>query len=343
MPIPKEFYYQEAQGKEAYTREPSNHINVSRMLSGDPCFIKSSLARSSKQKKLILADWTAPFWKYYRVSAVEKALRMLMNKEFSIYILQHGKVVFLTQKNLSLYLEEENRRKINPISQDELLSFASTQQHISRDQMHVLDDYWVQCLIDENYSAPRQLSVYYFSKLGCEEKTKVIEVLRQAKPQLSTILRDEFHNGIIDESQDLIELKKEYPGLPIEVIPRHILFSTQESCKSQISLDNASEIFIYGIYLDSLSELLSKTSHLKDLSIFRCDDLNHAFTLSENSLNALESLELMMNSFSFNNLMLFLQATQTLKSLNLTQCFNLTDFCLVWNIRLDSLELLRCS
>ena len=192
MFIPLEFYYRETVGRVSYTRVSTGKLSVNQLILGKPFFVMNALQRELKQKKLILSDWTAPYWSAAKTQQVYDAIAFLIDQRFAVYVYQNGIICCLTKNNLSSYLSIQNRLKITPIHERALLKAASRQQLIGRDQLQVLDDYWLQAVIGDDYPSERLLKTAYLFSLKAVDLINALQGLSHLKPKVDRIIYDGF-------------------------------------------------------------------------------------------------------------------------------------------------------
>ena len=195
MILPPEFYQLEAQSKDHCTETPSGAVNVDEIIRDQPYWIASALAREPKLKKLILSDWTAPNWSEEKIQAVQKVLKKLLNEGFSLYWYQSNELTPITQENLSTLLQQGSLAGIKPNDPDEIYQTALTNK-ITRDQIHILNEYWLEGLLQENFSTDRVIKLSDYLAVDEKNRRQVISIINQTKPRLKAIIQDEFsENG----------------------------------------------------------------------------------------------------------------------------------------------------
>ncbi len=214
MPIPSEFYYQEAVGRVSYTRVPTGNLSINQLVLGKPFFVMNDLQREPKQKKLILSDWSAPYWSATKRKQAEAAMSSLIDQGFALYIWQDGAVCRLTKTNLSDYLSIQNRQKITPVLEADLLNAASRQQSITSDQLQVLDDYWLEAAIDNDYPAERVLRTADLFRLNEAYQAKALQMISRLKPAVERIIYDGFPT---EDLNNFYLLDKLLPNIPVEL------------------------------------------------------------------------------------------------------------------------------
>jgi hypothetical protein len=65
----------------------------------------------------------------------------------------HDTLFPLLSENLYVLDQEDIRSQIWVTSQDEIVDAAFRQQNLARNEIHILDDYWLQLLIDQQQEA----------------------------------------------------------------------------------------------------------------------------------------------------------------------------------------------
>jgi hypothetical protein len=224
MIFPIEFYVNEAQSRVEYTRTFTGNLDVNRVISGEPCWVMPLLPLVQKPKKLVLADWTAAYWSRDKITAVRGALNTLLERGFSLYIWQSGQVEPLTKDNFDAYLELEYRRKITPAHAEDVLLATIEQHPISRAQLHVVDDYWLQNLLNQDFTAPRSIVSDIFLDT-IENNVAKMRVLKQAMPPLSLVVQPRLKS----KRSDVLSNFSSFPGVEIKTHYKSIYVLTSES------------------------------------------------------------------------------------------------------------------
>jgi len=199
MFIPSQFYYSETQSSVTYSRTPTGSLNIKELLAGRPCWVAPALSREKKQKKLILADWTASNWSVEKRNNTLKALGDLIDQGFSIYIWNNDSVLPLDKQQLEMmgnYMSVSGqtlRESITLNSAQEIAQAAVVQQKLTQDQVQVIDDYWLKHLLSgKDELEPRVLRMSEMPDMSPETVDKLADVLKCSTPKLSTIIHDRF-------------------------------------------------------------------------------------------------------------------------------------------------------
>jgi len=341
MPFPAEFYYQETQSTTHYTREPTGHFDVNRMIAGAPAWVMPSLPRVAKPKKIILADWTVPFWSDDKKDKMQAVLTELLAEGFSVSAWQAGKAVPITQNNLIKSLEG---LQPNPAFPDEILQAVGLQR-ISLDQVHVLDDYGVGQLCHPDEPAGRLLTVSNYLRLTTErDKKKVLALISQLKPALTQIVHDVFST---EANECLAFLKSQFTHSEIRTHYREIKCDADslirlatlledpakglEVACATLTLDQLKQIECFDYSSDqyvkegeNLSRILAVAVKLKKIRVAGSLSFKGLQALAQNSLPQLETIDLsgcLIYSFEQENVMALLATAPNLTRINFPQNF----------------------
>lgn len=212
MSFPHEFYYQLSQAKTSYTHTPTGDLDVNQLIQSKAPWILPA-SNEMKPKKLILSDWTAKNWTYKKNKDTQEALLQLLNEGFSLYIQQNEQIVPLLKEDLNS-LERENIRTAMRVKQpDELCKTATKQHHLSQDELFILDDYWVQRLIDKNASSERILKQSDYYNLNKDERKLLKAVLAKVNPPLNHLIIDKLSSLMPHHGS---KFERSFPSTPIQ-------------------------------------------------------------------------------------------------------------------------------
>jgi len=209
---PDVFYYKVKNTDPVYSHNPPGKINVERLIAGQPYWEKIG-GEEEKPKSLILADWTAGNWSGEKIEEVKFAIRQLLKDGFSLYLWQENGAIPLNEGNLSILNDEETRNKISPDDHDDVIAYTKNQYGLAKDQMFVMDDYWLQAVTDQTPNpGPRQLDASQIM-LGGQGKygDKTLSLLKKSTPPLQTILDSEFYGTY----EDFSFIEENLPNIPI--------------------------------------------------------------------------------------------------------------------------------
>ncbi|MDF1827455.1 MAG: hypothetical protein P1U39_04170 [Legionellaceae bacterium] len=341
MNVPDGFYYRETQSSIEYRRTPTGALEIKELIAGNACWIPATLPRIQKPKSLVLADWTAKTWSHDKIERVIKSLAYLMNQGFSLYLWRDGHVFSMTRQDLSKLSSPHVRYEMRLAAADVVRDVAVKEQKLSFDQVHVMDDYWLDCILSNNdVPGPRVLRVSDATKLSDEALDDVIEVLTKATPPLTLMLHDEFSLKSNEKAHQLKQ-KQTLAHIDYEV-------SYHKADAFRLSIEDMLE----AVTLDGMPKLevlsLSKKKlpkeHLETL-IEACPDLQSLnlsdFTnldqdiLFEYGLRKLRELNLSYSNISPTNLIHFLNCARKLHALNLSWC---STFIKPFNIKINHLR-----
>ena len=210
MSIPGEFYRLFSQTKPAYTYAPTENLDINRLIqSKAPWILPSSMVQ--KPKKLILSDWTAEYWSFHKIIRVQDALLDLVNQSFSLYIQQYGQIFPLLIGDIANLVRSDIRVAIRAVQPGDLITKATTQQRMSKDETFILDDYWIDRLIGNiEHNAPRSLNLSAYMRLNKEEIIVLENSLDQLNPPLQLLIEDELSDKSIKKFE---QFKKSFPTI----------------------------------------------------------------------------------------------------------------------------------
>ena len=187
MHIPSQFYYSASQSSVCHSRTPTGNLAIKELIAGQPCWVLPTLPRIDKQKKLILADWTASNWSHKKINDVKTRLGELIEQGFDIYIWQAGQVIPMRTDLLA----RSELYTMSMASVDEVTQAAMAQHKLTYDEIQVIDDYWLNHLVNDTEAlAPRVLRISEISVLKPEAMDKLVVMLNKATPELSAIIND---------------------------------------------------------------------------------------------------------------------------------------------------------
>ncbi len=212
MPYPEIFYYlHHGNSKKLEFQPPGTLEDVIAFVQQERCW-RPPLSAGYKPKSLVLADWTARHWPYAKIQQVREAIGKLMQDGFTIYLWQDGKVQLLI--SLLEIGNDEIYQKIRLAIPEDILKATAEQHHLSLDQIHILDDYWLAHLLNPILAtdSPRELNISDYCQEPEESKLLPIFV-HQSQPPLSIIIMDEKS----EEATAAIEvIKRIFPALETE-------------------------------------------------------------------------------------------------------------------------------
>ena len=353
MPYPNDFYYTEKQSGVSHQDSPSGNFDVSQFIRhGKHYWIGPTPIPKRKQKKLILADWTAKHWERHSDFS-RNIISNLMADGFSLYIWQDGHVAPLTA-DLLIHLDNKTVRfAMTPAHPETIIAAAIAEQQLSYDQIHVLDDFWLQNAIHE--SKHRSLRFSHFLYLDEEKRNLLLAMLEKSKPALTLLIHDVYskqYNSIWHN------LCKRFPDA--SVIHRYIMVKL-ESTDITALISNAPVILdeitlhlheftslkaldLSNCYISSadLYKLMTAAPYLESLCLQHVE-FGHYIQLPNPNLANLLELNVSGSNLTSSDLAILLPETPNLKKLSIIGCKETnTDFFLPQNC-LPHLETLSYS
>lgn len=325
MSYPAVFYNNQKQSVVSYQDAPTGDLDIDRIIRGKPCW-KTRNTSKQKGKKLILSDWTARNWSYAKTKAVSKAIARMMDEGFSFYIWQskliwndatriwqQGRLKSLTKNELTCLEQIDVRRDMKPVFNEELTAAANAQYHIAHDDIHVLDDYWVQRILslDKNDIPPRYLRESDLcsvldgdNQLSGVAQDKLFRLLTEATPPIELVIEDIFD---ITKQSDPESITSQFPHARIEQNYQKMILSlelVERLFKDKritgdngitIGMDelvNITDLELTGCKISQLLTLLHAMPGLTRLNIKKELKQDVDLEIDENSLKNLEELVL---------------------------------------------------
>ncbi len=278
MRYPKKFYYTDRQNSIVYRRQPTPSLkfDINRMLKGLPCWIDDSSTSKEKNKKLIVADWTAFSWSNDKIKRIIKELNALILEGFQVYIWQAGEILCLEPGNMEKILEDEEQRiKMLPHDLSSIREVAGTNYKIKADELLILDDYWIYYLLHQNKGPQKRcLSFYKVMLLIASDLNIPItffsKLISQSQPELDTIILDDINYSRQDST--LKQLSQLFPKAKILESIRSFNYR-EHDIKSDVQLDHMHELKYLTaeiqcpLDLNKFTQELSKSACLKKMRI----------------------------------------------------------------------------
>ncbi|MBA2655499.1 MAG: AAA family ATPase [Tatlockia sp.] len=343
MPYPSIFYHK-LKNTVQYVFKTQVQFHVGKFIRSQPYWKKLNLAAEEKKKSLILADWTASGWSEDRINEHTRVISKLLEDGFTLFIWQNGQVKPLTKSNLSILEQLNIRKDMTPATQEEITAISMKQLKLTKDEVQILDDYWLQAIIDQKFDQPRQLKISDLSSSEHEEEI-LFSFLNKLKPNLKTIQLDEFSEKSceflkkVKNSMPEIPIVKNYNSLKIKgtyvsqlFIGKEITLAPNEDMTLvnaiTIELPQISEIERFTLENQYRSEgrlagevlhdLLAKTEKIKSLNLNNCHISGEVS--KELNLNLLEYLNLRSATISGQSLQYILAKAHSLIKLDLSFC-----------------------
>ncbi|KTC76917.1 AAA family ATPase [Legionella brunensis] len=331
---PKEFYYLEKHSETYYGYTPTNNPHIGKLIKGQPYWRRNQLISDLKKKTIIFADWTSHGWSIQKTELVQKKIKELIKDGFDIYLKQDDKFILLNEETVSSLSQEEIKRKITLDYKETITSNALKQLQLTSDQIHVLDDYQIDCLLDtENASKPRNFYVNSQVWSMTFSNRKIYEpFLHPFNPPITTFVQQEFSSTSISYLQ---KQKKNFPEQSYAAQYRNLYLNSSEIS----TIINEGEISIEGesftrndlheierlqiseeevMTASNLEWVLSHTPKLQHLELDAFSDLVTE-RFNDLHLSELASLSLRHNSISSNNLVKLISSTPNLRVLKLVR------------------------
>jgi hypothetical protein len=316
-----QFYYSETQSSVNYSTRPSGKLDFHKLMAGEKEFwISPTLLREKKQKKLVLADWTASAWSEEKLARVKKEMGTLIEQGFSIYIWRNGEVVPLDKYHLSTL--EERLSEMTMAFTEDVAHAAVTQNKLTYDQVQVIDDYWLNYILsDHDELQPRVLRTSELPVLTQKMADNLISILNSSTPTLEKIVHDSF----CKEAHENIALLKK-AGISAFVEEHYTMARLLNRIElSSLNLDILSNIDISGFQgITMINEVLTQAKNLKKIDLKECRYLE-CETIELNQLPNLEEIGLASTQISQENLHAILMAAPNLKKIDLSSCLCLNQ------------------
>ncbi len=189
MRFPKEFYYTLKNEGVVYSYDPEGQVDVNEMIKARPYWKKPKCGEQLEKKILVIAAWNATHWLFRKKDRVNKLLNELIDEGFSLYLWNKEEFVPLAKNSvfdLPFILLSAECWSVFP---DEIKAVA--QSKFREQQVHVLDEYWLQFLQHEgNKPFAYSLLVSEFNNSYYPEI--VLRIIQKAKFPPDLIINNEF-------------------------------------------------------------------------------------------------------------------------------------------------------
>jgi hypothetical protein len=331
----KELYSSRNSSRIQYTNRITNRFDANRAIRSLRPWILS-MAREIKQKKLIFNDWTFEHWSVSKKSAIKNLLKQLFDEHFTLYYEREGEIIEFLQHDLErsglgcFHYRESERQYHHP---KDLINWAASQYKLSSDDFFVLDDYWLQLVLEEQpIIRPRALNLSDYVKINAKQRKSLIAVMNHSSPKLSLIKQDEFS---YDANKALIELKLHVPDLAIEtlydsltidqsafdnLLNEHI-YALEGSQLRWEQLSSIKNIVLENVHLTEgqLANLLSTIPYLERISLID-SKIEGPIHCPAGSLPKLKEIEFAKCTLTIDCLQALLHASPNAVKLEITDC-----------------------
>jgi hypothetical protein len=351
--IPSNFKYKLRSGQKEYRRDPPGAIDVSAMIANKPYWVSPTPKCIDKQKTLVLADWTASTWPEEKMEQVRTALGELIDQEFTIYRWSNGLLTPLDKTHLSSNSFHEDCKAMTLASEEEITKTAVTQNKLTRDEVQVVDDYWLNHLLSgKEEPEPRIVRTSQLPDLTREQTTTLVKVLNSSRPKLEKIIHDTFSEKsnkkakILKDKLAAIPLECDYTSASMQYTGEDVFteIHMNEFTLNNNQLKNLSAInFGESCSIEYIQSTLKATANLKTIDLKNCKNLADQLNLDGINLSALETIDLSCSKISMPNLQALLKAAPKLKTIDLSSCKNLAGSLNLDGINLAALETIDLS
>ncbi|STX52670.1 AAA domain (dynein-related subfamily) [Legionella busanensis] len=334
MPYNPILYFHDKQESTAYSRTPQGTLSIVRLIKNLPAWKKLAYSSILKKKSLILADWTITNLSYEAAAALQKQILTLIDDGFPVYLWQDGDIKKLTKENVSCLADKAVRNLITPSFPEEISQKAIVQHRLTKDQVHILDDYWLNQLVLESESmhlAKRQIRIsdliarrlYY---------NKIMWILQNTTPALTEIIDDVFPNhdsvtklnayfpnlNITTNYTDLILNPADIDNILAPSISHHSFLAEQLLNIEHLKVEDTEQ----NMNATVLEKLLLRMPILKRLELSGYETLEGNFS-NLPTLTHLEELYLSFLPIDIANLQRLLTYPKELRALTIDSCQNL--------------------
>ena len=329
-------FYTDKNEASQYSYTPPGHLKVVRMLQGKAPWKKYSLSSEQKQKTLILADWTASQWTGIKNVAVIDLLETLLDEGFTMYLWQEGRLELLSVEQTGVG-DLSVRKQITPEFNQIIFDTAFEQHRLSQNQIQILDDYWLNVLLNQEGSVTsRTLSIQALLDRE-DEMDKILSIVEQSTPPLEGIevnelslrannllikLQQRFSTVVLDPNYDTLILEDNFKLDPPIQYPSNSLPVRYNIITLKIThtVDNATPLYVQQ---NELSLLLKKSPNLTKLEV-KGLCLNEVLQ-EEANLPLLEELNILDSNYCASTLALLLAQTTHLKKLEISDSTDLAQ------------------
>jgi len=187
--LPDVFYYHAKQSAVSYTNTPTDNLDINRMIALKPCFLKTQVNFEKKPKTLIFSDWSLYRWSSEKECCVSYIFELLINEGFKIYFAKVDQLLPMSIQTVRPLIEESNVNGLTQIIFPEQIYQMAAQYQLPKDQIHILDDHWIDCLCSGQYNQPRALSLIDYSEVKnkLDDPESLWQLLEYLTPKISVL------------------------------------------------------------------------------------------------------------------------------------------------------------
>lgn len=191
---PDFFYYKNSKETASFSLVPSGQPDIDRFIQQKPYWKQPVDDAIYQQKALVIVDWTAAAWSADKISAVEFCLEKLLADGFKLYVWSNGFFVTITEDDLWKIRDNEFLKTIIPEMEPEIKEKIKKQTKIKPDQFFLLNAYWIDALIDQDFSLTRawKLPINALSN-KTEIQITPIKILRFSYPAVKQLCIQAIH------------------------------------------------------------------------------------------------------------------------------------------------------
>ncbi|KTC78265.1 DUF5617 domain-containing protein [Legionella brunensis] len=320
------YYYPDRRIKSQYSYTPVGYPDINYLIKSQPYWRLNKTVTELKKKTLILADWTNHCWSSSKTQAVKLKLNELLDTGFEIYIWEDNKFELLTKGKL----KDINKLVIKPTLQNDIQTKATEQKKWLKESTYILDDYQLDCLIDEKVSEePRRFYTTALVGPSVKDTRRITSIITYAQPQIEQFVQDEFSYAAIRLFQ---KVQQEFPEIQSICNFNSLQLMQDQAAElienGSLTMDNVvfDKTQLFNIEAlkfnnslvtpDELNQILNQPERLKKLTFLACRYLVNG-DLSSQNLSELEELGFYSCVIKNANLQALLANTPKLKRLTL--------------------------
>ncbi|MGQ3889158.1 AAA family ATPase [Legionella sp. CNM-1927-20] len=185
----KTFYFSSKGEGDVFSRIPQGKLIVNRVLRNQAPFKKAHVTSQLKPKSLVIADWTLNNLEDWEFEKIIQSIRRLMEDGFPVYLWQDGQVIALGEENVNCLKKKEVRQLITPTISRKIIADTAAQHHLIRDQIKILDKYWLTSLLKTPASTESQ-QLFLSDLVASDDISTVLATTKQATPPFDAVIID---------------------------------------------------------------------------------------------------------------------------------------------------------